>query len=516
MRARTRLLAVVTALVVTSVALTGCLFSVLPDRPSSSATSSVGPAPDTEGIAADLLPFYGQRVRWTTCGSFDCAKIPAPLDWDHPAKGTIELALIRHRATGRRAGSLLMNPGGPGASGVDFVRESLSSVATPAVERAYDIIGFDPRGVGASTAVTCFDNASQMDAYLFDIPKDKRGTAGWKAELLASDKGFADACQAHSNGILPYITTDFAARDMDLIRAVLGEKKLDYLGYSYGTFLGATYAKLYPSRVGRLVLDGALDPSVSSLGVSVAQGIGFESALRDYMAYCLKQKSCPFRGTVDDGMNDVGTLLAAVDRSPLRNGDGRMLGADTLVTAIVAGLYSQDSWPYITQMFTRTLKGDPSVAFQLADFYYNRVDGAYADNSYEAFNAYNCMDYPDDDTATQVAAAEAELAAKAPTIAPYWSVDVNICDVWPVRSTAVREKIAAAGAAPIVVVGTTGDPATPYAWAQSLASQLSSGVLITRVGEGHTGYNKGNTCVDDAVDAYLLDGTVPQNGLRCG
>ncbi|MBU4465286.1 MAG: alpha/beta hydrolase, partial [Actinobacteria bacterium] len=373
--------------------------------------------------------------------------------------------------------------------------------------------GFDPRGVGESTAVKCFD-AATMDSYLFDIPTATRGTEAWTAELTANNKKFGQACEANSNGILPYITTDNAARDLDLLRGVLGDKKLNYLGYSYGTFLGATYAKLFPQRAGRLVLDGAIDPSVSGLDVSTTQAIGFESALRAYMASCLSGTDCPFTGTVDEAMADLGTLLASVDRSPLKNSDGRRLGADSLVTAIVAALYSQDSWSYLTKALTDVLKGDASVAFQLVDFYNNRSDGTYSDNSTEAFRAYNCMDYPDDATQAQKDASTATIAAKAPTIAPYWS-GPDPCDVWPYPPTGVREKISAAGAAPIVVIGTTNDPATPYEWAVSLAGQLSSGVLITRVGEGHTGYNKGNSCVDSAVEAYFLHDTVPQNGLTC-
>jgi pimeloyl-ACP methyl ester carboxylesterase len=512
-RTRNRLIALVAGLAVASVSLTGCLFSVIPD---STPRASSSASPDTEGIATDLLPFYGQTVSWASCDSgFECAKITAPLDWNDPSAGKVELAVIRHGATnGAALGSLLVNPGGPGASGVSLVRDSLEFAVGDVLEKEYDVVGFDPRGVGESTAVKCY-GAAQMDKYLFSIPKSPRNSAAWKAEVLASGKKFADACAANSGGILPDITTEFAARDMDLMRAVLGDKKLNYLGYSYGTFLGATYAKLYPERVGRFVLDGALDPSVSGLDVSTTQGVGFESALRAYMAYCLQTKGCPFGGTVDDGMADLGTLLASVDRSPLPNSDGRKLGADSLVTAIVAALYSQDSWPYLTQALTGALKGDPSTAFQLADFYYNRVDGKYEDNSTEAFNAYNCMDYPDDATQAQKDAAKAELEQKAPTIAPYWSSDVSLCDVWPEKATGVREKIAAEGAGPIVVIGTTNDPATPYAWAQSLASQLSSGVLITRVGEGHTGFNKGNACVDDAVEKYFTDGTVPKDGLRC-
>jgi len=368
--------------------------------------------------------------------------------------------------------------------------------------------------VGGSTAVKCLDT-KQMDAYLFDIPKSPRNTAAWRAEVMASGKTFAEACANNSDGILPDITTEFAARDMDLIRAVLGDKKLNYLGYSYGTFLGATYAKLYPQNVGKFVLDGAIDPAVSGLDVSVTQAIGFESALKAYMASCLKTRGCPFAGSVDDGMADLGTLLAKVDRRPLRAGDGRLLGADTMMTSIVAALYSQGNWTYLTQSLAGIAKGDPGVAFQLADFYYNRVNGKYQDNSYEAFNAYNCMDYPDDATAAQLSQAQATLKADAPVIAPYWNIDVNICDVWPAKATGVREPIHAAGAGPILVVGTTNDPATPYAWAQSLAKQLDSGILITRVGEGHTGFNKGNSCVDDVVNRYFVDSAVPGGDVRC-
>ncbi|WP_300591234.1 alpha/beta hydrolase, partial [Microbacterium sp.] len=373
--------------------------------------------------------------------------------------------------------------------------------------------GFDPRGVGESTAVTCLD-AAGMDSFVFDIPPGQRRSAEWDAFVVEKQKTFAAACEQNSDGILPFITTENAAQDMDLLRAVLGDEKLNYLGYSYGTFLGATYAKHYPDRVGRLVLDGAIDPSLSGLDVSTQQAIGFENALRAYMASCVGQSDCPFSGSVDEAMGDLAILLASVDRDPIRNSDGRMLGADSLVTAIVTALYAQESWPYLTQALTDALQGEASTAFSLADRYYNRQDGQYLDNSTEAFLTYNCMDYPADETDAEHAASQAAIAQQAPTIAPYWE-SVNLCDVWPYAPTGVREPITAAGAEPIVVIGTTGDPATPYDWSVALADQLESGVLITRVGEGHTGYNKGNVCVDDAVEAYFIDGIVPPDGLVC-
>lgn len=507
-----RAVSLVVGLAAASLALSGCLYAAIPEA---CATVGQTATPGTSDAGPGLEAYYGQSLDWTDCGSgFECTTVTAPLDYDDPSAGDIGLSVIRHCAGGGAPlGSLLTNPGGPGASGVSFVRDSLSAVVGKPLQDAYDVIGFDPRGVGESTAVSCLD-ASAMDDYLFGIVPAARGSDEWTAELDARNKAFAQACDAHSDGILPYITTENSARDMDLLRAVLGDETLNYLGYSYGTFLGATYAKLFPDRVGHLVLDGAIDPSVSGLDVGITQGIGFESALRAYMADCLAGKDCPFQGTVDEAMSDLGTLLASVDRSPIEASDGRMLGADTLMTAIITPLYSQDNWSALSAMLTDVLQGSADYAFYIADLYYDRQDGVYSDNSTEAFRAYNCMDYPVDDAPADVAAAYALLDEKAPTIAPYWE-GPDPCEQWPYPATGVREPITAEGAAPIVVVGTTNDPATPYAWSVSLADQLASGVLVTRVGEGHTGYNKGNSCVDDAVEAYFLDKAVPEDGLEC-
>jgi pimeloyl-ACP methyl ester carboxylesterase len=510
-RAR-RTTALIAGFAAASLLLSGCLYGVIPEQAPLSTESL---PPDTSGVEAALLPFYDQELEWRGCGGgFDCTTVTAPLDWANPAAGQMDLALIRHRATsGDAIGSLLTNPGGPGSSGLAMIRDSVDFAVGEPLQRQYDVIGFDPRGVGESTAVRCLD-APEMDSYLFDIPAAPRGSDAWYDELQTRNAEFAAACEANSDGILPHLTTVNAARDMDLLRGVLGDSTLNFLGYSYGTFLGATYAELYPDRVGRLVLDGAVDPSMSMLDVNVTQGIGFERALRAYMAYCLDQEDCPFRGSVDEAMADLGTLLASVDRSPLPASDGRELGADSLTMAIVAALYSQESWPYLTIALSDTLQGNADVAFQLVDFYYSRENGQYTDNSSEAFRSYNCMDYPADSTPEQEAAAQAILTDEAPTIAPYWW-GADPCEVWPHPPTGLRAPIAAEGAAPMVVIGTTNDPATPYEWAVALAEQLSSGVLLTHVGEGHTGYNKGNECVDRAVEAYLLEGTVPEDGLRC-
>ena len=510
-----RLIPMIAGLAVATVTLSGCLYAAIPEQaqPAPSTTK----APDTAGVAADLLPFYSQTLEWTSCDGggvgFDCTMVTAPLDWENPADGEIELAVVRHQATGSPIGSLLTNPGGPGGSGRDFILDSLGYAVGQDLIDNYDVIGFDPRGVGSSTAVRCFV-AAEMDVHLYDIPEAPRGSDEWEAELTERNQAFAEACEANSDGILPFITTVNSARDMDLLRAVLGDDELNYLGFSYGTFLGATYANLYPEKAGRLVLDGAIDPSVPGLEVGTTQALGFESALRAYMEDCLDSGACPFNGTVDEAMADLGALLASVERSPLKNGDGRMLGADSLMTAIIVTLYSQDNWTILTQGLEGVLQGDPYIAFYLADAYNGREDGVYLDNSTEAFLAYNCVDYPlEDDTAAEDAAMK-RIEEGAPTIAPYWS-GPDTCAVWSTPPTGTRDEIHAAGAGEILVIGTTNDPATPYEWSVALAEQLEGGILITRVGEGHTGYNKGNVCVDEAVERYLIDGIRPDGDLMC-
>lgn len=352
-----------------------------------------------------------------------------------------------------------------------------------------------------------------MDAYLFDAPAAPRGTPEWESELTDRNERFAAACEANSGDILPHISTANAARDMDLLRGVLGDERLHYLGYSYGAFLGATYAELFPGRVGRVVLDGGIDPSVPGSEVGARQAVGFENSLRAYAAFCLDQEDCPFTGTVDDAMGQLAEALAVIDAAPPAATDGREMTGDAMVMGIITALYSEGNWPYLTEAITAALEGDADVMFSLVDMYYNRSDGRYLDNSTEAFSAYNCIDYPADPAELE-AESEALVAADAPTLAPYWS-GVDLCASWPYPPTGTRGEIHAEGAPPILLVGTTGDPATPYEWAAALAEQLSSGILLTRVGEGHLGFNKGNDCIDGAVEAYFVDGTVPDGDITC-
>jgi pimeloyl-ACP methyl ester carboxylesterase len=507
---RTRAFTAIAAALALTFGLSGCVPWFLPQPAPATST------PTGEKVGGALDRFYSQTLAWKDCGSgLQCTTALAPLDWTDPAAGDIDLALVRHRATGDRLGSLLVNPGGPGASGYDFVKDSLDYATDAKLQAGYDIVGFDPRGVGRSSAVKCYPPA-QMDQYLYGLTAAQRGTDAWIAELEKSAADFGAACNTNTGDLLGHVDTVSAARDLDLLRAALGDTKLNYLGYSYGTFLGATYAGLYPHKVGRLVLDGAVDPSTSNFDVTRIQAQGFESALRAYLASCLKGSKCPFTGTVDQSMTTIRALLDSVDASPITATDGRHLGSSALLTAIIYPLYQATAWTYLSDMFNSVMHGDADYAFQLADAYNGRnKDGSYSDNSTEAFTAINCVDYPYNDDPGSMREQATAIEKAAPVIGTYMTFGDIGCANWPYKFTGERTEIHAAGAGPILVVGTTNDPATPYVWAQNLARQLDSGHLVTYTGEGHTAYNKSNSCVNNAVDSYLLDGTVPGADPKC-
>jgi pimeloyl-ACP methyl ester carboxylesterase len=355
-----------------------------------------------------------------------------------------------------------------------------------------------------------------MDAYLYDIPGNPRGSDAWIAEHAESADQFADACQNNTGALLQHVDTVSAARDLDMLRAALGDDQLHYLGYSYGTYLGANYAELFPHTVGRLVLDGAIDPTASNFDVNATQAQGFENALRAYLTHCLAQEKCPFSGNVDEAMLTIRALLDSVDTNPIRASDGRELGATTLTTAVIYPLYQKNSWPLLNEMFTNVMNGGADTALLLADTYNGRnADGTYRDNSNEAFTAVNCLDYRYNNDPTTMRQHAALLEEIAPVIGTYLSFGDIQCANWPYMSTVERRELHAAGSAPILVVGTTNDPATPFIWAEKLAQQLDNARLVTYHGEGHTAYNKSNKCVNNAVDNYLVSGTVPSSNLEC-
>jgi len=492
---------------VLAVVLGGCVGGKVQSTPSDGASTS--------GAATSLDELYGQDVSWSECGTDECASVVAPLDWDDLSSGTIEIAVERHVATGSdRKGSMLINPGGPGQSGIDFLGYAVSDVLGPDVLDAYDIVAFDPRGVGASTAVRCGGDAA-IDAYLtadVDIRSQEDLDA---ARARVAEVG--QACVDATGELMAHVDTISSAKDMDLLRAVVGDEKLNYLGYSYGTFLGATYAGIFPEKVGRFVLDGALDPSMSNDELGMQQAEGFEKALRAYVADCQAGLGCHLTGSVDDGMTQIRQLVDRAKARPLDAGGGQSVNSALAFYGIVVTLYDDSYWPYLTQALTEAItQNTASVLLQLANTYLDRSpDGSYSSNAMMAFTAINCVDYPIvDRDYDELVAFAAEVSAVAPTFGDQFALAAG-CEAWPEQSTREPSAIAAAGAEPILVVGTTGDPATPYAWAQALAEQLDSGHLLTWEGEGHTAYGRGGACVSEVVEAYLLDATVPEDGKVC-
>ncbi|MGW5236778.1 alpha/beta hydrolase [Streptomyces nodosus] len=506
----------------TLLAVTALLASACSAGSSTTAAGMALPSPPRSTPPA-LVPYYAQKPAWHACAvsGFECATLKAPRDYDRPAGGDVGLAVARKKATGhgKPLGSLLVNPGGPGGSAVDYL-EQYAGVGYPAEIRArYDMVAVDPRGVAHSEPVTCLDGPA-MDAYTQadvtpDDPKEING-------LVGALRRYAEACGQHSAALLRHVSTVEAARDMDILRAVLGDQKLNFVGASYGTFLGATYAELFPERVGRLVLDGAMDPSLSARKLNEGQTAGFETAFQSFAKDCVRQRECPLGGA-GTGPAQVGERLKAffkkLDGAPIPTGDadGRKLGEALGTIGVIAAMYDQAAWPRLRDALSAAMKrGDGAGLLALSDSYYERSAHGRYGNLMSANAAVNCLDLPPSFSSPQEVEKALPVFEKAsPVFGRGLAWSALGCAYWPVRATGRAHRIEAKGAAPIVVVGTTRDPATPYPWARSLAAQLSSGTLLTYDGDGHTAYGRGSSCIDAAVDSYLLHGTPPPHGKHC-
>lgn len=472
--------------------------------------------PETGPAAAPagLEDFYSQTLDWRTCqGGLECAEMTVPLDYDNPDGETIEIAVARAQARGESMGSVVINPGGPGASGVDMVSYVAGSGGRT-MTSSLDVVGFDPRGVNLSDAIDCLDDQDLDEFMAFDFDG---ATESGRQAAAAMYAGLAQGCAENSGDLLGHVDTISSARDMDVLRALLGEHTLTYLGFSYGTKLGATYAAIFPERVGQMVLDGALDPTTSSSELAVGQAGGFESALRAYVADCQQDDACPLTGSVDDGMSQVGEVLAAAREHPYRTDSGRPLTASLAFLGVALPMYAEAYWPQLTDALTAAIEeNDGSGLLALADIYSERdSSGFYANNSMEAFFAIGCADSRGDTSPEVMAAEAAEIKKIAPTVWQFFSYSSMVCDSWPTAAAEPLPSYSAAGTGPILVIGTTNDPATPYSWAEQLAQTLDAGVLVTREGEGHTAYMTGNSCITEVVDEYLVHGVVPPHGTRC-
>jgi pimeloyl-ACP methyl ester carboxylesterase len=485
---------------------------------------------DGDPAPAQLQRFYAQKLSWGPCKPFastmgevaafsadtlQCVRLQVPLDYAKPDGQVAEIAVLRQKATGQRIGSLLFNPGGPGASGIGMVASVGPQLADSPLGQRFDFVGFDPRGVGASKpAIDCLTDAEwTVERADLDVDPAPAGVAQTESE----NKQYAGRCAQRSGGdeVLANMGTRDAARDMDVLRAALGDPKLTFLGYSYGTFLGTLYAEQFPHNVRAMVLDGAVDPAQSAADRNVDQYAGFQRAFDAYAADCAKGPDCPLGSDPAQATAAYQALVRPLIDKPLAVGSRTMSYNDAIVGSLYA-LYLEGMWPALTAALDELRRGDGRVMLSLADMYDERGPDGHYDNTQEAFTAILCQDQ--ERTTDRAVAADTNRRANA--AAPFTDPGrgavgaLDVCAFWPVPPTTEAHTPHVAGLVPTLVVSTTGDPATPYQAGVDLAHQLG-GRLLTFEGTQHTASLHGDQCIDKAVTAYLINGTLPSEGTRC-
>ena len=466
--------------------------------PESGSDRPVGPTPDDTTAT----------LAWQSCdGSFECSELVVPLDYDKPDGATLTLALARRPANNpdERLGTIIMNPGGPGGSAIEFVEGMY--LPGELMDR-FDLLGFDPRGVGRSSPIDCH---SHLQA-IYDADPTMEDAAD-KAHYLEVSQAFADECEQKAGDVLPHLGTANVARDMDQVRAALGDEQVNYLGYSYGTSIGQQYARLFPDRVRTMVLDGVVDQTQTGLEAAVGQAGGFHTALDAYLANC-DATDCGLQPSAGQAIDQV---MAAAEQQPIpAPGADRPATPGVVNLALGQALYAEFLWPVLTRALDDGLDGDGTGLVDLADHYLSRnADGTYA-NGFEIYFSVSCLDaaWPDD---PETVFAAAKAAGKTyPRVGEALVNDYVRCSLWPTDPDPLVPITAdLKGLAPVVVISTTGDPATPYQSGVRVAKQIPGAVLITNEGEGHTIFAQGKDCVDDPVAAYFTDETVPEDGLAC-
>ena len=492
--------AVITALLV----LVGCGSSGTPN------SASENSAPTTSAA-----PFVPASFDWKACDdststtSVQCGTLEVPYDYENPSAGTFTLYVKLRPATNPslRIGSMMVNPGGPGFGGSSLADDADYYFSSDLTDH-FDIIAWDPRGTGKSTpAVDCVDDYDQY--FGLDSPPD---TPEEKQALIDASQAFNDECKANSGEILPYISTQASATDMNSIRQALGEDKISYFGFSYGSELGATWATMFPQTVRAAVLDGAVDPQATSAEEGMAQAKGFEGQLATFLATCSKNKACEFyNGGKSEAAFD--TLLLDLDAKPLVvSAERTPVTQGVAFTAVAQAMYSDYYWPQLEKALADAQKGDGSGLLKLYDDYYQRKDDGSYGNELEAFLAISCLDDPGATSIKAVDEAVPSFVTAAPRLGANFGYGYS-CALWPVKP-AVKVGVTGKGAGPIVVVGTTGDPATPLASTRKMAAELEQGILLIVEANQHTGYGA-NECINTAVDSYLIDLTVPVSETTC-
>jgi pimeloyl-ACP methyl ester carboxylesterase len=481
-------------------------------RPSGGQGAAVStPAPATE-VPAALRRFYGQHLRWSSCGRFSCSTLTVPEDYARPDGRSLHIAVIRDQTISDPAGSLIVNPGGPGGSGVQFVREAASAF-TPLLQH-FALVSFDPRGVGQSDPVRCVGTPF-LDSYLNEAPAPH--SSAQDRQFAAQARQFADDCFARNGSYLEHVGTIDAARDMDVLRSALGDRSLTYYGASYGTYLGAKYAQLFPQNIRAMVLDGAVNPAQSTLAADRQQAVGFETDLTDFLANCVSSGGCPLGTSDTAAMHGLDRLLAQVTAHPEPVGGGRTLGPGNFFNGLASGFYDSSDWPQLRSALKAVQAGNGAPLLAFADALSGRNDH---DNTYsnllESNVSINCIDRPSPRSLAAYRSAARSAAAVAPFFGPAIVWSSLPCAYWRVPPVEDAHPVSAANTAhPLLVLGVTHDPATPYVQAQALTRQLGNARLVTLDGDGHTAFLRGDSCIDGLTDDYLETLRLPASGVTC-
>ncbi|MPY79681.1 MAG: alpha/beta fold hydrolase [Actinophytocola sp.] len=487
----------------------------------------VGPVPDGLG------EFYGQRLDWGDCAPYattaiaeqtfttpelECARLEVPLSYENPDAKTIEIGVLRTRAQGDRIGSLVVNPGGPGVSGMEAAASMRFSPTMGNLGKRFDIVGFDPRGVGASKpTVECLTDA-ERDADRAD-DSEVNGTPQGVKEQESEERAFARKCvqrTTHGKEMLANLGTRDVVKDMDILRSALGDRKLTYLGYSYGTRIGYTYAEQFPDNVRAMVLDGALDPEQDIVDSLVAQGKGFGDAFTAFAKWCAKRQDCAIGDDPSQATERFQNLVQPLIDNPVTIADGRELSFEDATTATVQALYSRQLWEKLNTGLNELQRRRGETLMALADQYNERgPDGEYSATQ-DAFAAIRCVDDPRVTDRDKILAAQRRYAKVAPFLDSGLPISRarDACAFWPVPNTSKPHLPDVEGVPPTLVISTTNDPATPYKAGVQLAKAMG-GRLLTYDGTQHTVFGQGKPCVDQAGANYLIDGTLPKQGLRC-
>ena len=486
--------------------------------PSGQPSASSGPQESSAPTPA-LAKFYGQKLAWHACNDsdrdYECARLTVPLDYAKPEGKTIWLAVLRVPASGDgRLGSLVVNPGGPGGSGVKLAAAARNFIS-PEVRDAYSIVGFDPRGVGSSAPVECLTDAQTDEFVAAPATPD---TPAERSEYAKDSADLGKACEQKSAELLPVVNTLSAAKDMDVLRAALGDSHLDYLGFSYGTFLGVVYAEQFPTKVGRFVLDGAVDPSLTNAEISRQQAVSFDRELNRYLAYCVSQGDCPLGDSVQAAQERLKAFVTGLDANPLVVDGGREVNTSVALTAIIGSMYSpEQNWSKLTTALGEGLQGDGKALMAIVDDFNERgADGKYENNGIDAIYAVSCTDRTDRQDSAETAKLAAQWSNEAPFFGAMAAYGNLPCATWPAPATFSPHRIVAPGTPEILVIGTEYDPATPLQWSQAMADQLANGVFLEWQGaDGHTAYGRGSECIAAQVDRFLLTGQAPADGTVC-